>query len=184
MFELGNGKRFKRGKGGVDVMLTAKQKKAEYDRKRRAEKSEELKIKARLYNQSEAGRAMQKRARQKRKQYHNEYCRSKDQRKKERIRNRKKRGLTKLKVCLICNQEKEYIHFEAYKVFEDGRLYMCKDCEDKDQKDNGIIMRSLLGVIRTNLLKTKSTLKVSDICKYPYLVEANKYLLLLKRLTK
>lgn len=161
-----------------------KEEKAQYDRVRRKEKREELKIKAQQYNQTAAGRATQKRSRQKLKQYHVEYCRKPEQRTKERLRNRRKKGLTELKTCLCCNQEKQRIEFEAYLIFPDKRLYMCKDCEQKDFNELNITLREVLATIRSVLVKTKSNLKVKDIAKYPYLIEAHKYSLLLKRLTK
>lgn len=161
-----------------------KAEKAEYDRRRREEKREELKIKNKLYNESPAGRATQKRARQKRKQYHNEYCRRSDQREKERLRNRKKYGLTETKVCLCCGEEKQKIEFESFPVFPDKRLYMCRSCEEKDIQGLNITIREVLATIRASLVKTESTLKIKDIVIYPYLIEAHKYLLLLKRITR
>lgn len=55
--------------------------KADYDRKRRKELGEFLKQKQRVYNASPAGRAMQKRNREKFKQNHLEYCRTEEYRK-------------------------------------------------------------------------------------------------------
>lgn len=115
---------------------------------------------------------------------HVEYCRRPDQREKEKLRNRKKNGLTDLKICLCCGLEKQKIEFEAYLIFPDKRLYMCKECEDKDLTELNITTREVLQTIRSNLVKTKSVLNIKDIARYPYLIEANKYLLLLKRTTK
>lgn len=50
--------------------------KAAYDRNYR--NTEKRKATAKAYNESPAGRAMQKRQREKKKQYHNEYCRQAD----------------------------------------------------------------------------------------------------------
>lgn len=55
--------------------------KSEYDRQYRAKNVELLKQKKEIYNQSSAGRAMQKRARDKRKEYHKEYIRTESYRK-------------------------------------------------------------------------------------------------------
>jgi hypothetical protein len=50
--------------------------KYEYDKKRRAELKDILKQKQKAYNESPAGRAMQKRHREKRKEFHKEYIKS------------------------------------------------------------------------------------------------------------
>lgn len=52
--------------------------KAEYDKKYREINSELIKNKTRIYNQSEAGRAMQKRSREKKKDYHKKYCQTQE----------------------------------------------------------------------------------------------------------
>jgi len=163
-----------------------KQQKAEYDKKYRERKKDEIRLKKKLYSESENGRAMQKRQRQKKKEsgYHNEYCRKPEQREKERKRRHIRENKTDLKTCLLCNKQKQKIEFNSFPVFPDKRNYQCKGCEYKQQDELGLTTRNILQCIRSNLVKTKSNLKISDIVKYPYLIEANKYLLLLKQLTK
>ena len=165
-------------------MKTKKELKAEYDKEYRKRKSEEIKLKKKLYAQSEKGRAMQKRQREKRKEYHNAYCRTPEQREKEKKRRHIRENKIDLKICIVCNKEKQIIEFENFPVFPDRRNYQCKECEHKQQKELGLTTRNVLQCFRSGLIKSKSKLKISDIVKYPYLIEANKYLLLLKQLTK
>jgi Ni,Fe-hydrogenase III large subunit len=53
-----------------------KEQKREYDRIYREKNKELIKKKKQVYNKSPAGRAMQKRSREKRRDYHLEYCRT------------------------------------------------------------------------------------------------------------
>lgn len=55
--------------------------KQEYDKKRRNQLADVLKAKQKAYNESPAGRAMQKRQREKRKEFHKEYVRTERYRK-------------------------------------------------------------------------------------------------------
>jgi hypothetical protein len=55
--------------------------KVAYDKQRRAELKDVLKAKQKAYNESPAGRAMQKRHREKRKEFHKEYIKSEKYRK-------------------------------------------------------------------------------------------------------
>lgn len=163
-----------------------KAEKAEYDRQYRQKNSETIKIrKAEAFKKDyTANPEKYREQRQKRMPYHVKYCRKPDQREKERLRNRKKNGLTEIKNCLCCSYDKQKIEFESYLIFPDKRHYMCKSCEEKDFKELNITTREVLATIRTSLIKSKSILTVKDIAQHPYLIEANKYLLLLKRLTK
>jgi len=163
-----------------------KQQKAEYDKKYRERKKEEIRLKKKLYCESESGRSMQKRQRQKNKEsgYHNEYCRKPEQREKERKRRHIREGKTDLKTCILCNNKKQKIEFNSFSVFPDKLNYQCKECEYNQQLELGLTTRNILQYIRSNLIKTKSNLKVSDVAKYPYLIEVNKYLISLKKLTK
>lgn len=163
-----------------------KAEKAEYDKAYRKKNSERIKKdKAEKFAIEYANNPDKFREqRKKRMPYHVEYCRKPEQREKERLRNRRKNGLTKLKTCLCCKEEKEFVHFEAYKIFPDGRNYMCKYCEIKEANELGITMREVLQTIRSGLVKHQSKLNIRDMVKYPYLIESHKYSLLLKRLTK
>lgn len=163
-----------------------KAEKAEYDREYRKKNAERLKIEKAEWFKKDYYANLEKyrKQRQQRMPYHVEYCRKPDQRTKERLRNRKKNGLTKVKACLCCGEEKELINFESYLIFPDNRLYMCKDCEENDLNELGITTREVLQCIRTGLYKTESVLTIRDYTPYPHLIEAHKYLLLLKRLTK
>jgi len=161
-----------------------KEEKREYDKKYRELKKEELDMKKRLYNQSDAGRLMQKKAREKRKisGYTNEYNKKPEQREKEKLRRHIRENKTLLKKCLLCNNEKQIIEFNSFPVFPDKRNYQCKECQYKQEIDLRLTTRQVLGCIRSALIKTESNLKVSDIVKYPYLIEVNKYLISLKKL--
>lgn len=163
-----------------------KSEKAEYDREYREKNAERLKlVKAEEFKKDYAANPEKYRKRRKdRMPYHVEYCRKPDQREKERLRNRKKNGLTETKRCLCCKEEKQKIDFESFPIFPDKRLYMCKACEDKDLNELNITIREVLASMRASLIKSKSNLKISDMVKYPYLIDAHKYLLLLKRLTR
>ena len=57
-------------------MLSSKEKKRLYDIEYRRKNKETIRNKNIIYNESEAGRAMQKRARDKQKESHLEYCRT------------------------------------------------------------------------------------------------------------
>lgn len=163
-----------------------KEEKAEYDRKYRERKNEEIRLKKKLYAQSEKGRAMQKRQRQKRKEsgYHNEFCRKPEQRQKEKLRRYIRENKLTLKNCICCNNLKPIIEFNSFIVFPDKRNYQCKECQYKQEIELGLTTRQVLGCIRATLIKTESNLKVSDIAKYPYLIEAKKYSIILNKLTK
>lgn len=164
-----------------------KSEKAEYDKKRlNGDKRQEILNKRKEYHHENRDiiNHKQKIRNKARMPQHVIYCRQPSQREKERIRNRKKNGLTEIKKCLICNQEKQKIHFECYNIFPDKRLYMCMECEKNQEDELGISNRHNIQCIRSALIKTKSNLTIRDIAKYPYLIEANKYLLLLKRQIK
>lgn len=155
--------------------------KAEYDRKYREENSTIIKAKKIIYNESPAGRAVQKRARSKKKEYHNEYCRKPEQRTKERYRRYKREGKDKLKQCLSCLEEKKLIEFSSGNIFGDGRYYLCKACESKSVQETGI---STKRVINTICSISKYKLSRKEIAENPYMIEAKKYLLSIKNLTK
>lgn len=155
--------------------------KAEYDRKYREENSVIIKAKKMIYNESPAGRATQKRARSKRKQYHNEYCRKPEQRTKERFRRYRREGKDKLKQCLTCLEEKPLIEFASGKIFHDGRYYLCKECDSKSNEETGLKTKR---VINTICSISKYKLSRKEIAENPYMIEAKKYLLSIKNLTK
>lgn len=163
-----------------------KQEKAEYDRQRRKSLGDTLKIAKKKYYEANKETILPKMRvyNRSRMSSHVIYCRQPEQREKERLRNRKKKGLTYIKNCLSCQNDKQLIDFESYPIFPDRRLYICKDCQTKEIAELGVSIREVMQSIRSNLVKTKSNLKVKDVAKYPYLIEAHKYLLLLKRLTK
>ncbi len=163
-----------------------KAEKSAYDKERRKKLSKELKIKRKSYYEANKEKILPKMRvyNKSRMASHVVYCRQPEQREKERTRRRKNKGLDKVKVCICCNHEKQFIDFESYLVFPDGRNYMCKQCEDVDVKELQITTREVLQTIRSALHKHESVLTIRDLTPYPYLIEAHKYLLLLKRLTK
>lgn len=158
-----------------------KEEKSEYDREYRIKNKERIRLRNKAYNESEAGRAMQKRSREKRKQYHNEYCRKPEQREKEKNRRHIRENKLKLKHCIGCSNTKPIICFESWSVSKDGRHYLCKDCENKHKKVYGCSTRN---VITAMVMRPYTNLKREDLLNHPYLIEANKFLILLKQLTK
>lgn len=160
--------------------MTDKEKKAEYDRKRRLLKKDEIALKKKLYTESPAGRAMQKRQREKRKDYHNEYCRKLDQREKEKIRRHKREGIfDQTKFCLVCENIKSILDFSNSTFYHDKRYHLCKDCESIHKKELGVSTR---GTIQTIVKRSEYRLSRKDVAEHPYLIEANKYLIALKKL--
>lgn len=167
------------------VELTAKQQKAEYDKLYRAKNKDKIKARNKIYNESPTGREMQKRNRQKKGQeYQNAFCRKPEQRAKERIRRHIRENKIGNKFCISCEQTKPILEFEAYTVFPDKRLYQCRDCEQKQKETLGCTTRGVMTAMRMRSVKMNGTLTRKDIAKYPYLIEANKYLILLKQLVK
>lgn len=162
--------------------MTEKEKKAEYDRKRRLLKKDEIKAKKKAYNESPAGRAMQKRAREKKCQKkHNEYCKLPEQRQKERLRRRKRTGTDQLKYCLCCNSFKQKIEFQSARIFPDGYYYLCRECEKESFKTTNQSTRSAIQAIVT---LSDGKLTRQDVAKYPYFVECKKYLISLNKYLK
>lgn len=155
--------------------------KAEYDRLYRLKNKEKIKAKKVLYNQTIDGRAMQKRAREKRKEYHKEYCRNPEQRQKEKVRRHIREKKLSLKHCIVCDNSKHIIDFSAWDISEDGRSYICKTCEHTHQIDLGCSTRNVLTAM---VMRPYTNLTRRDLIKHPYLIEANKYLILLKQLTQ
>lgn len=161
--------------------MTPKEQKAEYDRKYRAANREKIKLRNKHYNESEAGRAMQKRSREKLKKYHVEYCRKPEQREKEKIRRHVREKKLLPKFCIVCETTKPIIQFAAWDISKDGRSYLCKECENKHQKEYGCSTRN---VITAMVMRPYTSLTREDLMEHPYLIEANKFLILLKKLTK
>ena len=161
-----------------------KEEKRIYDIAYRAKNRELLKAKKKAFNETDAGRRTQKRAREKRKDYHNEYCRKPEQREKEKHRRHIRENKLGFKVCLRCGIEKNILDFESYLCFPDGRLYHCKSCEENDKKELGITIRGTMQAIRMSSLKMGGNLTRKDMAKHPYFIESYKYLILLKQLTK
>lgn len=122
--------------------------------------------------------------RKKRMPQHVIYCRLPKARAKEREARYRRLGQNKTKNCLCCKKDKRIIEFEHYPIFPDGRNYLCKECEALQAKELGVTTKEVLQCIRSGLHKHKSKLTIRDFTPYPYLIEAHKYSLLLKRLTK
>lgn len=160
-----------------------KDEKSEYDREYRRLNKERLRVKKKLYAESESGRAMQKRQREKNKKsgYANNYNKQPEQREKERVRRHIREDKLGMKECIICEKTKSILEFEHWDVCPDKRSYLCKECEKHHQETLGCKTRN---VITAMVGRPYTSLKRKDIAKYPYLIEANKYLILLKQLTK
>lgn len=160
-----------------------KEEKAEYDRQYRLKNKESIQLKKKLYNESTAGREMQKRARQKRKQegYHNAYCRKPEQRQKERARRHIRENKLGSKLCIGCEETKQILEFEHWSISKDDRHYLCKECEKRHKIEFGCSTRN---VITAMIMRPYTNLTRQDLIEHPYLIEANKFLILLKQLTK
>lgn len=116
---------------------------------------------------------------------HAEYCRKPDQRKKEKI-NRYKRiygndWKEQTKFCISCNQDKHIFNFESFPVFPDGRRHICDECETYQNEKYGYSTRLTMTAM---VMRRYTNLTREDIAKKPYLIEANKYLIMLKQLVK
>lgn len=160
--------------------------KAEYDRLYREKNAERLKSEKQEYFKKDyaANPEKYREQRQNRMPYHIEYCRQPKARAKEREARYRRNGQNKTKSCLCCKKDKRIIDFSCYLVFPDNRNYLCKECESTQDKELCITTREVLQCIRTSLHKHQSTLTIRDYTMYPYLIEAHKYSLLLKRLTR
>lgn len=158
-----------------------KEEKSAYDREYRLKNKEKIRLKKIAYNLSESGRAMQKRAREKRKSCHNEYCRKPEQREKEKIRRHIRERKIGFKICIGCDTEKTFLDFEFWDISKDKRHYLCKECESKHKKIYGCSTRN---VITSMVGRRYTTLNRRDIIEHPYLIEANKFLILLKQIVK
>lgn len=165
-------------------MLTQEEKKrqkAQYDREYREKNREKIRLRKIAYNESPAGRAMQKRHRDKSKVYHVEYCRKPEQRQREKHRRHIRENKLGEKHCIGCDKTKKILDFECYNVFPDKRLYLCRDCESEHRELLGCSTRNVMTAI---VMRSYTNLTRYDIAKHPYLIEANKYLILLKQLVK
>lgn len=161
-----------------------KKAKAEYDRLYRLKNKKLIQEKKRIYNESEAGRAMQKRQRQNNKKsgYHNAFCRKPEQRQKEKINRYKRLGLLGLKKhCIGCSKDKFVMEFQSMRVFPDGRNYLCNDCENYQQRELGV---STKGTIQLLVTTCNCRLSRYDFAKHPYLIESRKYLTTINKLLK
>lgn len=167
-----------------------KKTKAEYDKKRREKLKEQIKAQKKEYYELNKKEIYRKQRLRKDNDFyrakHAEYCRRYDQRAKEKI-NRYKRVygenyLSDTKVCISCNEEKNlHLDFDKYNVFPDGRLHICSQCESLHKKAFGYSTR---GTMTAMVMRRYTNLTREDIAKHPYLIEANKFLILLKQLVK
>jgi len=162
-----------------------KEEKREYDKEYRLKNKEMLRLKKSKYYQENKEQIYSKqkvlRDNDKARAKHAEYCRGSEQREKEKRRRYIREGKTATKQCLECKEEKQVIDFEHWAICEDDRHYLCKTCEKKHQKELGCTTR---GVVTAMVMRRYSNLTRRDVAKHPYLIEANKYLILLKQLTK
>ena len=116
---------------------------------------------------------------------HAKYCRQPEQREKEKIRRWKREYgdnyAEKTKHCIACNEDKHIFEFQSFPVFPDGRRHICDDCEKFQEKEYGYSTR---GTMTAMVIRRYTNLTREDIAKHPYLIEANKFLILLKQLLK
>ncbi len=160
-----------------------KDEKKEYDRLYRLKNKERIAVRKKLYNESPAGREHQKTQREKKKKsgYTNEYNKRPEQRLKEKLRRYKREGKNGFKKCIACEEHKQLMEFESWTVAPDGRCHICNDCEAEQREVLGCSTRN---VVTAMVMRPYTNLTRKDLCKHPYLIEANKYLILLKNITK
>lgn len=164
-----------------------KEKKRIYDIEYRKKNKKSIQSKKIAYNSSPDGRAVQKRRRVKIKEsgYALKYNKQPEQRKKERYRRYKRlygdNWREQTKKCLGCDDSKLFLEFEGYEVFPDKRHYLCKECEAYQQEHLGCSTRNTMTAM---VMRPYTTLTRQDIALHPELIEANKFLILLKQLLK
>jgi hypothetical protein len=162
-----------------------KEEKREYDKEYRRKNKEKIRLKKFKYYQENRKeiytRQKARKDNDESRAKHAEYCRKPEQRAKEKERRHIREGKTGTKQCLDCLEHKNVLEFEHWSICEDDRHYLCKKCEKRHQKELGCTTR---GVVTAILMRRYSNLTRRDIAKHPYLIEANKYLILLKQLTK
>lgn len=166
-----------------------KAKKRLYDIEYRKKNKAELKIKNQIYNESPAGRAMQKRNRDKFKQSHLEYCRTPEYRAWKRDYDQEhvfkklygEKEWVRKKKCLLCEQSKPIKEFLYTTLCPGNRFYLCVQCEANHVYEYGIKTSYVVTAIMNNSQKRGQILRREDIYKYPYFIEAYKFNILLKR---
>lgn len=173
---------------------TSKEEKIEqkrlYDIEYRKNNIEKLKITKHLYNISPAGRAMQKRNREKFKQSHLEYCRTPEYREWKREYDQEHVFKTKYgedqwlktKQCIVCEKTKRLKQFGSSKLYPEGRIHICQKCEEFHQMEYGISTVYVVTAIVNTIQKNGGSLTREDIYAEPYFIEAYKFNILLKRL--
>ena len=164
--------------------IEKKEAKRLYDIEYRRKNKEKVKAKKKAYNESAAGRAMQKRQREKKKKsgYFNKYNSQPEQREKERHRRYKREfgadWEKETKECLVCKERKFILEFEHAPIFPDNRYYLCRECESYQNENYGCTTKN---TITAMVMRPYTELTRWDIAKYPELIEANKFLILLKQ---
>lgn len=161
-----------------------------YDIQYREKNKENLKQKKKTYNESKAGREMQKRNRDKFKQSHLEYCRTPEYKSWKREYDQEhvfktkygEKEWLKTKECINCNETKLVKNFAYSKFYPEGRLHICVQCEKKHQIEYGINTVYVVTAIVNTAHKHGGKLTRKDIHKYPYFIESYKFNILLKRL--
>lgn len=155
-----------------------------YDIEYRLKNKDKLKKTKREYAKSTNGRNGQKRQREIRKAsgYANEYNKKPEQREKERFRRYVRLygedWRENIKKCIVCENEKHFLEFEHAPNFPDERIHLCKECEKWQQENWGCNTRN---VITAMVMRDYSNLTREDVSQHPYLIEANKLLILLKK---
>lgn len=155
-----------------------------YDIEYREKNKESLKKKNQEYNSSPAGRAMQKRARDKKKDYHLEYCRTPEYRAWKREYDQKRVFIKmygesewhRKKTCLICQKTKPVKQFVYNQLCPDNRMHLCVSCEKEQAETTGMTTSYVLTV-----LGMKSPLTRADFYEHPMLIEAKRQHLVLIR---
>lgn len=113
---------------------------------------------------------------------HAEYCSGLEYRRKERIRRYIRlygeNWQSNVKYCISCEKEKFMLEFEHSPIFPDNRRHICNDCEEYQNKIYGYSTRLTLAAMKS---RRYTNLMWEDFAKHPYLIEANKFLILLKR---
>lgn len=163
--------------------------KAEYDKKYKKKNSKRIQKNRSVYYEKNKEKILQAsrdyRNNDEYRKKHAEYCRRPEQRAKEKI-NRRKRvyGIDydgKTKKCINCEQEKSFLDFQYASIFPDNRYHICRECEAEQQYKYGYSTKNAITAI---VMRRYTNLTREDVAKHPYLIEANKYLILLKQLVQ
>lgn len=85
------------------------------------------------------------------------------------------------KTCISCEISKRVKQFAYSSLASDNRMHLCMDCESHHIAEYGISTVYTVTAMHVEYKRTGGTLTRKDIYGHPYLIEAYKFNLLLKR---